>query len=99
MAHQSPPSDSSTNINISPTIIPTSATNAIAIHNVVTHKLTRDNFRLWKSTGVPILKGHSLYGFVNGTLPYLSPIITTKIEGGGVIAPNQTRSYGKCRIN
>jgi sensor domain CHASE-containing protein len=40
----------------------------VTIHTSVHHKLTKDNYRLWKSTIVPILKGHSMYEFVNGTL-------------------------------
>ncbi|GLT62560.1 hypothetical protein SLA2020_351870 [Shorea laevis] len=77
MAQQSL-SDSSTNTNTSTTIIPTNATGAIAIHNFVTHKLIRENFRLWKSTVVPLLKGHSLYGFIDDTLSRPPSTITTQ---------------------
>jgi len=50
-----------------PLSTPTVSTSAISFHNSVTHKLTRDNYSLWKTTVVPILKGHSLFGFVDGT--------------------------------
>jgi hypothetical protein len=50
---------------------------AVTIHTSVHHKLNKDNYRLWKSTIIPILKGHSLYGFVDGTLPSPPPTLTT----------------------
>jgi hypothetical protein len=46
----------------------TITTAAITIHNSITHKLSKDNYRLWKATIMPILKGHFVYGFVNGII-------------------------------
>jgi hypothetical protein len=62
------------------------AINAIAasavvyIHTSVHHKLNKDDYRLWESTIAPILKGHSLYGFVDGTLPNSLPTLTSDVD-------------------
>jgi hypothetical protein len=60
----------------------------VTIHTSVHHKLTKDNYRLWKSTIVPILKGHSMYEFVNGTLPCPPPTLTTSDANVEVITHN-----------
>jgi hypothetical protein len=59
--------DASSSIVV-PTPHATITTAAITIHNSITHKLSKDNYRLWKATIVPILRGHSVYGFVDGTI-------------------------------
>jgi hypothetical protein len=65
---QTPSSTSSTNASAPNPPVTTTASAATSLHNSVTHKFTRDNYTLWKTTVVPILKGHSLYGFVDGTI-------------------------------
>jgi len=71
-----------------PLSTPTVSTSAISFHNSVTHKLTRDNYSLWKTTVVPILKGHSLFGFVDGTSECPPQTITASSENGDTINPN-----------
>ena len=62
----------------------TITTTAITIHNYITHKLSKDNYRLWKATIVPILRGHSVYGFVNGTIKPLPQTIEVMYTIDGV---------------
>ena len=46
----------------------------INIHSLVTVKLTKDNYLLWKTQIVPYLHGQRLFGFVDGTIS--SPSLT-----------------------
>ena len=51
------------------------------IHHLITIKLTRDNYLLWKAQIVPYLKGQHLFGFIDGTQPSpqeLLPLTTTE---------------------
>ena len=51
------------------------------IHHLITIKLTRDNYLLWKAQILPYLKGQHLFGFVDGTQippPQFLPLTTTK---------------------
>ena len=51
------------------------------IHLLITIKLTRDNYLLWKAQIVPYLKGQHLFGFINGTQPpppQFLPLTTTE---------------------
>lgn len=41
----------------------------IQIHHLVTLKLTENNYPLWKTQFKPILKGHGLTGFIDGSKP------------------------------
>ena len=38
------------------------------INSLVTVKLTKDNYLLWKTQIVPYLRGQRLFGFVDGTI-------------------------------
>ncbi|KAJ0049548.1 hypothetical protein Pint_17046 [Pistacia integerrima] len=38
------------------------------VHSLVTVKLTKDNYLLWKTQIVPYLRGQRLFGFVDGTI-------------------------------
>jgi hypothetical protein len=78
---------STSDLNLNPPN-PTVATGTFSLHNSITHKLTRDNYSLWKATIVPILKGHSLFGFVDGTIVCPSSTITTESDTGATTAPN-----------
>jgi hypothetical protein len=66
----------------------TTASGAIYLHNLDGNKLTRENYNTWKATVATILKGHSLYGFVDGSNPCPSSIISTPSETGATVAPN-----------
>ncbi|KAM0879310.1 hypothetical protein ACQ4PT_034299 [Festuca glaucescens] len=59
------------------------ATTASQIGNAITIKLTRTNFLLWKAQVVPIVRGHQLFGYLDGTIP--APA-TTVTEGTGTEA-------------
>uniref|UniRef100_A0A2N9EJB6 Reverse transcriptase Ty1/copia-type domain-containing protein n=2 Tax=Fagus sylvatica TaxID=28930 RepID=A0A2N9EJB6_FAGSY len=51
------------------------------IHHLITIKLTRDNYLLWKAQIIPYLKGQHLFGFVDGTEtppPEFLPLTTTE---------------------
>uniref|UniRef100_A0A2N9GMC7 Uncharacterized protein n=1 Tax=Fagus sylvatica TaxID=28930 RepID=A0A2N9GMC7_FAGSY len=39
------------------------------IHHLITIKLTRENYLLWKAQIVPYLRGQHLYGFLDGSRP------------------------------
>jgi hypothetical protein len=43
------------------------------IHHLITIKLTRENYLLWKAQIVPYLKGQHLYGFLDGSRPTPTP--------------------------
>jgi hypothetical protein len=66
----------------------TTASGAIYLHNLYGNKLTRENYNTWKATVALILKGHSLYGFVDGSNPCPSSIISTPSKTGATVAPN-----------
>jgi hypothetical protein len=51
------------------------------IHHLITIKLTRDNYLLWKAQIVPYLRGQHLFGFIDGTQPpppQFLPLTTTE---------------------
>jgi hypothetical protein len=56
--------------------VPTSLT---AVHHLITIKLTRDNYLLWKAQIVPYLCGQYLFGFINGTALPIHHIGTTQL--------------------
>ena len=66
-------SSSTSTINIAASPSPTSLT---IIHHLITIKLTRDNYLLWKAQIVPYLKGQHLYGYLSKTTPTPPQIIT-----------------------
>jgi hypothetical protein len=39
------------------------------VHHLITIKLTRDNYLLWKAQIVPYLKGQHLFGYIDGSIP------------------------------
>ena len=75
------PSASSSASSIS-ALTPTTSPHSLSpIHHLITIKLTRDNYLLWKAQIVPYLKGNHLFGFVDGTRtppPEFLPPTTTE---------------------
>ena len=51
-----------------------------SISSLITIRLTRDNFLLWKTQAAPALRAAHLFGYVDGTIVAPSPMIT---EGTG----------------
>ena len=75
------PSASSSASSISALTSTTSPHSLSPIHHLITIKLTRDNYLLWKAQIVPYLKGNHLFGFVDGTRtppPEFLPPTTTE---------------------
>ncbi|KAF5459789.1 hypothetical protein F2P56_019707 [Juglans regia] len=54
--------------SVNPTIINTST-------HFITIKLTIENYLLWNAQIVPFLKGHCLFGYINGSIPKSSPTL------------------------
>jgi hypothetical protein len=54
-----------------------------SISNLITIRLTRDNFLLWKTQSVPALRASHLYGYVDSTISAPPETIT---EGTGTDA-------------
>lgn len=48
-----------------------------ATHNI-NIKLTIENFLLWQAQIIPFLKGHQLYGYVDGSIPSPAPTLDGK---------------------
>ncbi len=76
---------SSTDSAISSTYTPTSLT---PVHHLITIKLTRDNYLLWRAQIVPYLRGQHLYGFLDGSTVAPLPTISLVIDVVTTIAPN-----------
>uniref|UniRef100_A0A2N9J5B9 Integrase catalytic domain-containing protein n=1 Tax=Fagus sylvatica TaxID=28930 RepID=A0A2N9J5B9_FAGSY len=47
------------------------------VHHLITIKLTRDNYLLWKAQVVPYLKGQHLFRFVDGSHPCPSQVVAS----------------------
>jgi hypothetical protein len=82
------PSDSSTSESLSSTntTVPTSSLITNLPH-LVTVKLTRDNFLLWKAQIVPYLKGQKVFGYVDGTIS-MPPQSIPAFSDGSITIPN-----------
>ena len=75
MAHQSSSSlSSSTSLSAIPT---TPIFNPVNVHSLVTVKLTKDNYLLWRAQVTPYLRGQQLFGHVDGTIIAPPKFITT----------------------
>jgi hypothetical protein len=61
-------SSSSSSILAAPSTI-TSSHFLSPIQHLITIKLNRDNYLLWKAQIIPYLKGQHLFGFIDGTQP------------------------------
>jgi hypothetical protein len=58
------------------------------VHQMVTIKLTRDNYLLWKAQIVPYLRGQHLFGFLDAS--WLAPPQTINVTTNGIskLQPN-----------
>ena len=72
------------------TIASPSPTTLTTIHDLITIKLTRDNYLLWKAQIVSYFKGQHLYGYLDGTTP-APPRVSTVVVDGDI----QTLQYPK----
>uniref|UniRef100_A0A2N9GPB1 Uncharacterized protein n=1 Tax=Fagus sylvatica TaxID=28930 RepID=A0A2N9GPB1_FAGSY len=63
-----------TDSSAQPTSPPTSLT---AVHHLITIKLNRDNYLLWKAQIVPYLKGQHLFAFLDGSRPAPPQLLPT----------------------
>jgi hypothetical protein len=54
----------------------------INLHHVITIKLNHDNYLLWKAQLIPYLRGQHLLGYVDGTTPLPSQMISQTSESG-----------------
>uniref|UniRef100_A0A2N9EPP9 Reverse transcriptase Ty1/copia-type domain-containing protein n=1 Tax=Fagus sylvatica TaxID=28930 RepID=A0A2N9EPP9_FAGSY len=76
--------DSSISVLPSPTHLP-------VVHHVVTIKLTRDNYLLWKAQIVPYLRGQHLFAFLNGSHP--APPHTPTVSATDISTPQLDAAY------
>uniref|UniRef100_A0A2N9HT68 Retrotransposon Copia-like N-terminal domain-containing protein n=1 Tax=Fagus sylvatica TaxID=28930 RepID=A0A2N9HT68_FAGSY len=80
---------SSSTTESSSTISTTSAPTSLPhIQHLITIKLNRDNFLLWKAQIVPYLQGQHLYGFIDGTKPAPPPSLAIPASGTTTVLPN-----------
>uniref|UniRef100_A0A2N9GVB0 Retrotransposon Copia-like N-terminal domain-containing protein n=1 Tax=Fagus sylvatica TaxID=28930 RepID=A0A2N9GVB0_FAGSY len=58
------------------------------VHHLVTIKLNRDNYLLWKAQIVPYLRGQHLFGFLDGSRPAPPQILTVTTAEISMPQPN-----------
>uniref|UniRef100_A0A2N9FV86 Retrotransposon Copia-like N-terminal domain-containing protein n=1 Tax=Fagus sylvatica TaxID=28930 RepID=A0A2N9FV86_FAGSY len=58
------------------------------IQHLITIKLNRDNYLLWKAQIVPYLRGQHLYGFIDGTKPAPPPSLAVQASCTTAVLPN-----------
>jgi hypothetical protein len=58
------------------------------IQHLITIKLNRDNYLLWKAQIVPYLRGQHLYGFIDGTKPAPPPTLAVTASETTTVIPN-----------
>uniref|UniRef100_A0A2N9GUI4 Uncharacterized protein n=1 Tax=Fagus sylvatica TaxID=28930 RepID=A0A2N9GUI4_FAGSY len=68
-------------------LLPT-PTHLPVVHHMVTIKLTRDNYLLWKAQIVPYLRVRHLFGFLDDSRPAPPPTINITTDGISKIQPN-----------
>ena len=72
-------SSSSSSSSSSPTILTSSQTPTVTpISNIVSLKLTQDNYSLWKTQLLHYFRGQDLYGYLDRTLILPLKLITTQ---------------------
>ena len=76
-------------LNTMTTPYPTTLT---PIHHLITIKLTRKNYLLWKAQIAPYLKGQHLYGYLDGTTPAPSQSLT--VEANRYVQVIQSPDFG-----
>jgi hypothetical protein len=57
------------------------------VHHLVTIKLNRDNYLLWKAQIVPYLRGQHLFGFLDGSRPAPPQILTVLLQKSPCLNP------------
>uniref|UniRef100_A0A2N9HBX8 Reverse transcriptase Ty1/copia-type domain-containing protein n=1 Tax=Fagus sylvatica TaxID=28930 RepID=A0A2N9HBX8_FAGSY len=67
---------------------PPAPTSLTAAHHLITIKLTRDNYLLWKAQILPYLKGQHLFGFIDGSRPAPSQFLASQTSDSASDAPN-----------
>ena len=65
-----------------------SPTSLTPIHHLITIKLTRENYLLWKAQVVPYLKGQHLYGYLDGSTPAPPQSLTIESDGDVQVIQN-----------
>ena len=58
------------------------------VHHLVTIKLNRENYLLWKAQIVPYLRGQHLFGFLDGSRPAPPQILTVTTAEISMPQPN-----------
>jgi hypothetical protein len=82
-------SSSSSTTESSSTIFTTNAPTSLPhIQHLITIKLTRDNYLLWKAQIIPYLRGQHLYGFIDGTKPAPASSLAVQDSGPTAALPN-----------
>uniref|UniRef100_A0A2N9FB01 Retrotransposon Copia-like N-terminal domain-containing protein n=1 Tax=Fagus sylvatica TaxID=28930 RepID=A0A2N9FB01_FAGSY len=66
----------------------TAPTSLPHIQHLITIKLNRDNYLLWKAQIVPYLRGQHLYGFIDGTNPAPPSSVTASTSDTTAVLPN-----------
>ena len=68
---------------------PSNSFSPINIHSLITVKLTKDNYLLWKTQIVPYLHGQRLFRLIDGTISSLSPTIPNTKTANSQNAPTE----------
>ena len=86
----SPNTMSSSSSSTSETLISTDHTSPslTPIHHLITIKLTRDNYLLWKAQVMPYLKGQHLFKFVDGSHPCPSQVVAFASTASAAVVLN-----------
>ena len=79
---------SSSSTTASTVTSPPAPTSLTAVHHLITIKLTRDNYLLWKAQIVPYLKGQHLFSFIDGSRLAPSQFLASQISASASDAPN-----------
>ena len=86
-------SSSSSSTSVVNTATSSSPTSLTTIHHLITIKLTRDNYLLWKAQIVPYLKGQHLFGYLDGSNPTPPQSLTVEIDGDIQVIQNPDFSH------
>jgi hypothetical protein len=81
---------SSSSSSTSETLISTDHTSPslTPVHHLITIKLTRDNYLLWKAQVMPYLKGQHLFKFVDGSHPCPSQVVASASTASAAVVLN-----------
>ena len=79
---------SSSNLTASSAHSASPPTSLTVVHHLITIKLTRDNYLLWKAHIVPYLKGQHMFAFLNGSWPAPPQTLLTQLVATTTLVPN-----------